>query len=83
MPFSWMDETSEPDSGRDTEARSAACEKELRERASLLKRLGHDKATALHRCLGNVAWAFTIQGEPPLSPAQIRKIVNAVYGSGR
>ena len=82
MPFAWMDETSEPDSDRGSEARSAACEKELWERASLLKRLGHDKATALHRCLGNVAWAFTVQGQPPLSPAQIRKIVSAVYKAG-
>ena len=81
MPFSWMDEASKERSTDGTKARSDAYEVELRERAGLLKRMGHDKATAIHRCLGNVAWAFTVQGVPPLSPAQIRKIVNGVYGS--
>ena len=81
MPFSWMDDASDEPSTDRAQARSDAYEEEVRERAGLLKRMGHDKATAIHRCLGNVAWAFTVQGVPPLTPAQIRKIVNGVYGS--
>ena len=44
-----------------------------------MRRLGRSKADALHRCLGNVAWAYSVSGTPALTPAQIRKIVNSVY----
>ena len=82
MSFCWMDEaaqTSQPDSGiKRTEAAAA----EVRERSALMRRMGRSKADAIHRCLGNVAWAYSVTGTPALTPAQIRKIVNSVYAGG-
>ena len=82
MSFCWMDEaaqTSQPDSGtKRTEAAAA----EVRERSALMRRMGRSKADAIHRCLGNVAWAYSVTGTPALTPAQIRKIVSSVYAGG-
>ena len=82
MSFCWMDEAAEssrPDSGtKRTEAAAA----EVRERSALMRRMGRTKADAIHRCLGNVAWAYSVTGTPALTPAQIRKIVNSVYVDG-
>ena len=82
MSFCWMDEAaqvSQPDSGiKRTEAAAA----EVRERSALMRRMGRSKADAIHRCLGNVAWAYSVTGTPALTPAQIRKIVNSVYAGG-
>jgi len=82
MSFCWMDEaaeSSQPDSGtKRTEAAAA----EVRERSALMRRMGRTKADAIHRCLGNVAWAYSVTGTPALTPAQIRKIVNSVYVDG-
>jgi len=75
MPFDWM--STEAHTPR--RSRADACADEIRARAGLFRRLGHDKATAIHRCLGNIAWAFSESGQPPLSAAQVRKIVNDVY----
>ncbi len=75
MPFDWMN--TEPPSPRRSCAEAYA--DEIRERAGLFRRLGHDKSTAVHRCLGNIAWAFSASGQPPISAAQVRKIVGEVY----
>jgi len=76
MPFCWMDENadSEPSGNQAT-----ATTLEIRDRASLLRRLGYSKADAVHRCLGNIAWSHSVAGTPALSPTQIRKIVSEVY----
>ena len=75
MPFDWMT-TATPAPQRSC---SDAYADEIRDRAGLFRRLGHDKATAIHRCLGNIAWAFSGSGQPPISAAQVRKIVGEVY----
>ena len=75
MPFDWMN-TAPPAPHRSS---SEAYADEDRDRAGLFRRLGHDKAAAIHRCLGNIAWAFSESGQPPLSAAQVRKIVGEVY----
>ena len=80
MPFCWLDEDSEsarPDGG---EKRRLATENDIRARAQLMRRLGHPKTDAVHRCMGNLAWAFSVSGQPPVSPARVRKIVAEVYG---
>ena len=82
MPFEWM-HTSGETSQRSTVSSSESYTKDVRARAELLHRLGYDQAYALHRCLGNVAWAFSKQGKPPLSPAQVRKIVAGVYARSK
>ena len=75
MPFDWMTTTA-PTPNRTS---ADAYADEISERAGLFRRLGHSKSTAVHRCLGNIAWAFSRSGQPPLSAAEVRKIVNEVY----
>ena len=77
MPFCWMDE--ESGSVVETTTKAETAINEIRERASLLRRLGYAKADAVHRCLGNVAWAHSVSGTPAVSPSQIRKTVGEVY----
>lgn len=79
MTFCWMDEGAGSLPPVSAEKRAEAAEAEVRERSALMRRLGRSKADALHRCLGNVAWAYSVSGTPALTPAQIRKIVNSVY----
>jgi len=75
MPFDWMNTARTAPRRRAAEA----CADEVRERAGLFRRLGHERSTAVHRCLGNIAWAFSASGTPPLSAAQVRKIVGEIY----
>jgi hypothetical protein len=75
MPFDWMS-TPSPAPRRSA---AEAFEDEIRERAGLFKRLGHPKSTAVHRCLGNIAWTFSASGKPPVSAAQVRKLVSEIY----
>ncbi len=76
MPFCWMDEE-KPRVAVGAQADATA--QEIQDRAALLRRLGYSKADAVHRCLGNVAWAHSVSGTPALSPTQIRKLVSEVY----
>ena len=80
MPFCWLDENDTSERQSTGAERTDATETEIREKASLMKRLGHPKADAVHRCMGNVAWAFSVSGQPAVTPARIRKIVSLVYG---
>lgn len=79
MSFCWMDEAAESSQPQSGTKRSEAAAADVRERSALMRRLGRSKADAVHRCLGNVAWAYSVSGTPALTPAQIRKIVNSVY----
>ena len=79
MPFCWMDEASDAASQTSGLSREEVAEADVLERASLLRRLGYSKADALHRCLGNLAWAYSVAGTPELSPARVRKLVGEVY----
>lgn len=79
MSFCWIDEAAESSPLASDEKRTEAAEAEVRERSALMRRLGRSKADAIHRCLGNIAWAYSVTGTPALTPAQIRKIVSSVY----
>ncbi len=80
MPFSWMQ--SSP-SGERRHPVSDDCGEvyraEVRQRAGLLRRLGYSKAHAVHRCLGNISWAFSTQGRPPISAKDVRLLVTEIY----
>ncbi len=80
MPFCWLEENEDRVERDTAAAREVATEKEVRERAALMRRLGHSRADAVHRCMGNLAWAFSVSGQPAVSPARVRKIVSEVYG---
>ena len=80
MPFCWMDETEESASMATEDDRRSSTEHDVRTRAELMRRLGYAKADAVHRCLGNLAWAYSVSGHPAVSPARVRKIVSEVYG---
>ena len=79
MPFCWMDESREEQAHTGSVTREAEAEADVLERAALLRRLGYSQADAVHRCMGNIAWAFSVQGKPAITPARLRKIVTGVY----
>ena len=79
MQFCWMDEPTKENNTKPVHSREEVTEEDVRDRAALLRRLGYTQAEAVHRCLGNVAWAFSVQGKPAISPARLRKLVAAVY----
>ena len=80
MPFCWKDEKGPQKNVSEGGAREDATIVEIRDRASMMRRLGHSKADAIHRCMGNIAWAFSVSGQPAVSPARVRKLVGEVYG---
>jgi hypothetical protein len=80
MPFCWMDEKEGRENSAEAVSREDATVSEIRDRAAVMRRLGHSKADAIHRCMGNIAWAFSVSGQPAVSPARVRKLVGEVYG---
>lgn len=80
MPFCWMDEKEDRENSAEAVSREDATVSEIRDRAAVMRRLGHSKADAIHRCMGNIAWAFSVSGQPAVSPARVRKLVGEVYG---
>ena len=80
MRFDWMNSPAKNPQQRDPASRAQALRHEVRERAGLFKRMGYPKAHAIHRCLGNIAWAYAQAGKPPVSAAEVRRIVDLVYG---
>ncbi len=80
MPFCWMDENEDTAPAGNESERRTSTELDVRTRAQLMRRLGYAKADAVHRCLGNLAWAYSVSGQPAVSPARVRKIVAEVYG---
>lgn len=80
MPFCWMDEKEDRDSSTEGVSREVATISEIRDRAAVMRRLGHTKADAIHRCMGNIAWAFSVSGKPAVTPDRVRKLVGEVYG---
>lgn len=80
MPFCWMDENEGGQGPTQGTSREDATVAEIRDRAAVMRRLGHSKADAIHRCMGNLAWAFSVSGQPAVSPARVRKLVGEVYG---
>ncbi len=81
MSFDWMDAARPAGAAeRGAKARRAQCVAEIRERAALLRRLGHDHDYTLRRCITNQAWAWESSGTPPVSEDEIRAMVGGVYG---
>jgi hypothetical protein len=80
MTFAWWEPMVPAMSAeRGATARRAMHAAEVRGRAALLKRLGHDEAYAAHRCIGNIEWAFELRGTPPLSREEVKKLVAGVF----
>ncbi|MBC8454696.1 MAG: hypothetical protein H8D71_00630 [Deltaproteobacteria bacterium] len=75
-----MDEKEDRENSTEAVSREDATVSEIRDRAAVMRRLGHSKADAIHRCMGNIAWAFSVSGQPAVSPARVRKLVGEVYG---
>lgn len=79
MAFDWMHpripdsfRASWPDKGRE------AARREIRERASLLMRLGRTKKEAAARCRQNLEWDWDLSGKPPLL-GEVDGLVDEVY----
>lgn len=80
MSFDWMQTTTatrQPSGG--AARRTEVLSDEIRQRAGLFLRLGYPRAHAVHRCLGNIAWAYAEAGKPPISAAEVRRLVDDVY----
>lgn len=52
---------------------------EIRERAGLLRRLGHSKAYAELRCRRNLMWAYEAAGKAPLTDTEVKALVAEAY----
>ena len=81
MQFCWMNEPNKEAEYEAERTRQDVMEEDVLQRAALLRRLGYSQAEATHRCMGNVAWAFSVQGKPAISAARLRKLVASVYKS--
>jgi hypothetical protein len=80
VPFDWLQSRVPPAvAGRGAAARKRMTEDEVRTRAGLLRRLGRDQAQATRRCLANLAWGYEGAGKRPLTDAEVKAIVAAVY----
>lgn len=80
MPFDWLTpRVPAAVRARDPERRARSAESDVRARAALLQRLGYEQSYALHRALGNQAWAYEAGGEAPLSDDAVRAAVADVY----
>ncbi len=82
MPFPWY-QPDLPDDYRSAAAKAGAMyETELRERASLLMRLGYSAEETKLRLRGNVRWDFELHGEPP-HLRRVDAIVDQVFAARR
>jgi hypothetical protein len=80
MPFDWMDPSvPKGQAARERKSTTAALEREMADRAALLRRLGYSLAEAKLRVRGNLLWDFEIQGRPAIA-ARVDDIVSRVYG---
>lgn len=80
MPFDWMDyPIPQHLLDRHAKAREQMHADEVSVRAGLFRRLGYGRDHALHRVLGNLEWGYELAGKNPLSKAEVRRIVGAVY----
>ena len=80
MDFDWMHyELPDDIVARNAERLEQMHRDEVRVRAGLLRRLGHDRDYAAHRCLGNQLWAYEVACSPPIEPEDIRGEVDWTY----
>jgi hypothetical protein len=82
MPFEWC-HPDVPPSFADAGPKAAVMyERELRDRAALLLRLGFSRVDAKRRLRGNVRWDFELHGSPP-HLGKVEPIVDEVYAARR
>lgn len=80
MPFDWYHVRSTASAGaRARQGSLDAQRREVRERASLLMRLGRSKADAAARCRQNLRWQYELRGESPVL-GEVDGLVDEVYG---
>lgn len=80
MPFDWLKPNLSPSlSQRHADSGLAVQRTELREKASLLRRLGYSQAEAQSRLQGYVNGEFEPFHESPLA-GEVKAIVESVYG---
>lgn len=80
MSFDWMHADVPAAVAASGEARfKDALAAEIRDRAALLRRLGHTRAYAELRCRRNVTWAFDGAGTSPLSDDEVAALVGEIY----
>ena len=77
MPFDWMHAGGSPRAGSGT--RKAMYEQEVRERAALLRRLGHGKTYVQRRCAGNLDEEFASFSSSPLLKKEVAALVGEVF----
>ena len=76
MPFDWMTGNARAGGA----SRKTLYEQEVRDRAALLRRLGHPKAYAKRRCVGNLEEEFSSFGASPLLKKEVDAVLAQVYG---
>ena len=79
MPFPWLHATIPDDvTGSFPAKRHAMLQREIRERAALLMRLGHSRAATAAACRANLEWEFELEALPPVV-GEIDGLVAEVY----
>jgi hypothetical protein len=80
QPFDWMHyEVPALVQERSSARRREMHVQEIKDRARMLRRFGHDAEFVVHRCLGNLYWAYELHGETALTPEEVREAVTQVY----
>ena len=79
MPFAWL-QSSIPEAVTATFSakRHAMLQREVKERAALLMRLGHSRQEAAARCRANVAWEYELEPDLPAVAGEIDALVAEV-----
>lgn len=75
MAFDWMEAPHAPNAA----AFTAQFEREIREFAGRLARLGYPQAEATERAWARLSWEFETSKKPPLTKAAVKKLVAAAY----
>ena len=77
MSFDWMESTRRTQ-GADPKGQVV---QGLREKASLLKRLGYDAKYATNRCLSDLKWQFDGAQKAPLRDSDVKKLVKSIFAN--
>jgi hypothetical protein len=88
MPFDWMQPKRNPAYVKTLlEKRQAMYRAELAERAALLHRLGHARASVRARLAANIGWDFDGTGPNPMGDGTVDAVVDAImdreYGGAK
>jgi hypothetical protein len=78
MMFTWDEKAHKKASGG-SESRSQMYRRELKDRAELLRRLGHSATFTRMRLFDNIAWEFELHNRPTHA-GEVDRVVDEVYG---